>query len=186
MNTGRWFPGGPFITGSPVETVAPDWWPQALMPSNPLLSVLAMFVNRDPLTGERLLYEVDTPGDRLRVVAGKVVPVFAPSMLSRNLPRFINALDENDVAKAAAELAGVLAIKPVIVSQTGERQRRALAAKIGENLDEIRRRLRSGVRAAGTASDTADVRERARANFQLLLELILRERQELPPVQAPQ
>lgn len=177
MNTGRFTPWGPFVTGSPVETILPRWWPQALQPSNPVIAAASLFLARDPLTGDPIMHELQSPGEKLRAVSGEAATIVAPSMFSRNLPRAIQALDREALDEFFLELGGVVGMRPTLVPQTGERERRRAFGRALEAVELGRRDLRRDLRMSG---DTARVIERARRMNQRLLEMILRETESLP------
>jgi hypothetical protein len=182
LNTGRFTPLGPFVTGSPVETILPKWWPAALTPSHPLIAWSTLFMARDPLSGDPLFTDLQTSPEKAMIAAGEALATVTPSMISRNLTRALKASG----TEALIEAAGVLGARPVIVEQTGIPERRHAVVRVREARADALRRLRRQLRAAETPADTAAVRERALRYNLRLLELVNELRQGLPQIPQQQ
>jgi hypothetical protein len=181
MNTGRYTPFGPFVTGGLAETVLPEWWPQALTPSNPLMSLAVLYFARDPLTGEPIVHDLQTAPEKIKAVAGQASRVAIPSMLSRNLVRALGEFDKEALDEFFLEMAGVAGARPVLVEQTGERERRAAYATVIEAAEAGRREIKAMLRRAKTPADTARANARALEFSNRLMRLIMEERAKLPP-----
>jgi len=180
MNTGRFTPYGPFVTGGLAETVLPKWWPQALTPSNPLMSLAVLYFARNPLTGEPIIHDLQTGPEKAWAVAGEAAKVAVPSMFSRNLTRAIRTFDKEAMDEFFLELGGVFGLRPTLVEQTGEKEKRAAYATIMEAAQAAKREVGRLRRNARTPADTARANARALEFSNRLMRMIIEERAKLP------
>ena len=180
MNTGRFTPYGPFITGSPVEMLLPDWWPQALTPSHPLISATSLMFNRDPLSGQPITHTLQTAPEKVTAMGKEALQVVLPSMIGRGLPQIIQEAQSGDVAATAIAAGGVVGARPVLVPQEGIRERAIAAGERREALVQARRELNRSMRQARTAADTAEVQRRALEFSNRMMQFISEQVENLP------
>jgi len=173
LNTGRYTPWGPFITGSPVESILPAWWPQVLMPSGPLVSGVSMLLNRDPRTGQKLLWELDDTFAKAATLAGTASQALLPPILSRASPRALDAFLAEEYKTFGVEMAGGFIGKPFRVDQTGAPEQGRVIGTVNENVRELRRRTRRRVQAAkGDKDRVREAQERGQREMARVMEWI--------------
>ncbi len=171
FDVARWTPFSA-ITGSPapgaIATQISEDIPGILQPGGPIADIGALFVNRDPFTGEEVIQPGMTGGEKARAVGGRLASLALPSAASFQAPRVIKDILRQDPAAAAIDMMGLVGLRPSVVRPGMEEWRQT--KKYEQAVEGIKTRLERELRKSKNPERNARLEEEA-------VQAILREEQ---------
>jgi hypothetical protein len=91
---GDYIPLASTVRGIPAGTLGYDWWPQAIAPTGPLVSIFGMFLSVDPYTGKKVDSPTDSNTDVTMRNIGTLYDMMTPPAIARrNIDRLGDYMD---------------------------------------------------------------------------------------------
>ena len=79
---GDYIPLSSTMKGTPNGFMGATWFPGGLTPNGPLVTIAALFLNKDSYTGDKISEDTDTTLDTALANTGALYDMFAPPILS--------------------------------------------------------------------------------------------------------